>query len=339
MRKTFLSIFYLLLLFGTSCTHINKSIIPNPAPAVYFWRTVYRLDSAEISFLQKHAIKKMYVRFFDVEIKGNSPIPVGTLQFATPFPKDIKVIPVVYIENNCLEHPQELASKIVKRVFAMAEACGITIDELQIDCDWTGKTQRDYFELLTEIKKLCPNNPFLLSSTIRLHQLSLQAPPVDYGILMCYNTGNLRDYNTENSILSDKDVRPFLSSLRKYPLPLAAAYPVFSWKLLFESHQFRAILRTEDLSDSTLYRRISPNKYVVLRTHSVPSPDPNSFGMMVRSGNEVKVDCVGAKEILQIQSLLEKERPNIDKQVTIYSLNSIDINKLTHYEMDQIYRR
>ena len=68
-----------------------------------------------------------------------------------------------------------------------------------------------------------------LSTTIRLHQLSMKAPPVDYGALMLYNTGDPRKWVERNPILDIRDVSPYLKRLNDYPLPLAAAYPVFSW--------------------------------------------------------------------------------------------------------------
>ena len=68
-----------------------------------------------------------------------------------------------------------------------------------------------------------------LSTTIRLHQLSMEAPPVDYGVLMIYNTGDPRKWEERNPILDIRDVQPYLKRLDSYPLPLAAAYPVYQW--------------------------------------------------------------------------------------------------------------
>ena len=68
-----------------------------------------------------------------------------------------------------------------------------------------------------------------MSTTIRLHQLSMPVPPVDYGVLMIYNTGNPDKWEERNPILDYRDVYPYLNRLDKYPLPLAAAYPVFHW--------------------------------------------------------------------------------------------------------------
>jgi hypothetical protein len=57
----------------------------------------------------------------------------------------------------------------------------------------------------------------------------MEAPPVDYGALMIYNTGDPRKWEERNPILDYRDVHPYLKRLDQYPLPLAAAYPVFIW--------------------------------------------------------------------------------------------------------------
>ena len=57
----------------------------------------------------------------------------------------------------------------------------------------------------------------------------MEAPPVDYGTLMIYNTGDPRKWEERNPILDYRDVHPYLQRLDQYPLPLAAAYPVFIW--------------------------------------------------------------------------------------------------------------
>ena len=57
----------------------------------------------------------------------------------------------------------------------------------------------------------------------------MEVPPVDYGALMIYNTGDPRKWEERNPILDMRDVAPYLKRLDKYPRPLAAAYPVFHW--------------------------------------------------------------------------------------------------------------
>ncbi len=325
----------------TSCSNSRDKAIPEPAASVYYWKTAFQLDNSELQFLRQHAVKKIYLRFFDVDFdKAHQPVPIGTVQFESKVPNGIKIIPVVFIEHHCLQQSSLLAEHIVKRVLTMAATNNINIDELQIDCDWTNSSRAAYFQLLKDIKNLLnAQGKYLLSATIRLHQLVQPVPPVDYGVLMCYNTGNLHDYKAKSSILDIKDVAQFVGShLQSYSLPLCGAYPIFSWNLLFEEGIFRTILRQVDLSDSTIYNKVAPDKYRVVRSHSIPVPDPGTFGMMVRAGDEVKVDEVSAKMILNVQSMLEKKRPDINRQVVVFSLNSIHNNKITTHEMDQIFR-
>jgi hypothetical protein len=326
------------LLLLCACHNKNDIPVPNPAPAVYFWRTAFALDTTEQTFITRHSIRKIYLRFFDVVLgKDNVPVPNGTVSFVSKAPQGVRIIPVVYIDRPCLIHTDNLAEKIVKRVTAMAEANDIHIDELQIDCDWTSSTQSAFYQLLSNIHRLLnEQGKYMLSATIRLHQLNMTPPPVDYGVLMCYNTGNLRDYNCRNSILDARDVQPFVKYLSHYSLALCAAYPIFSWKLLFEEKEFKAILREANLRDANYYKKENDSRYTVVRTHSVPSPDAESFGMMVRAGDEVKCDTVSSATLLNVQRILEKERPSINKQTIIYSLNTTDIKTYSDYEMVKI---
>ena len=198
--------------------------------AVYFWRTDLRLDSTEWTFLQRYHINKVYCRYFDVVIdeEGAEPKPNATIAFSCTLPDSIELIPTIYITEDCMHQKhQGLAEKIVKRIRQMNETNDIKhVSEIQIDCDYTSKSRKNYYEFLKEVKQAWGQT---LSTTIRLHQLSMEAPPVDYGVLMVYNTGDPRKWEERNPILDIRDVQPYLKRLDSYPLPLAAAYPVYQW--------------------------------------------------------------------------------------------------------------
>ena len=198
--------------------------------AVYFWRTDLRLDSTEWTFLQRYHINKVYCRYFDVVIdeEGAEPKPNATIAFSCTLPDSIELIPTIYITEDCMHQKhQGLAEKIVKRIRQMNETNDIKhISEIQIDCDYTSKSRKNYYQFLEEVKEAWGQT---LSTTIRLHQLSMEAPPVDYGVLMIYNTGDPRKWEERNPILDIRDVQPYLKRLDSYPLPLAAAYPVYQW--------------------------------------------------------------------------------------------------------------
>ena len=198
--------------------------------AVYFWRTDLRLDSTERAFLQRYHINKVYCRYFDVVIdeEGAEPKPNATITFSNTLPDSIELTPTVYITEDCMHQKHAgLAEKIVKRIRQMNETNDIKhVSEIQIDCDYTSKSRKNYYQFLEEVKEAWGQT---LSTTIRLHQLSMEAPPVDYGVLMIYNTGDPRKWEERNPILDIRDVQPYLKRLDSYPLPLAAAYPVYQW--------------------------------------------------------------------------------------------------------------
>ena len=198
--------------------------------SVYYWRTDLRLDSTERAFLDQYNIKKVYCRYFDVVMGDNSaePRPNATISFSDSLPDGVEIIPTIYITEDCMHKPhKDLAEKVVQRIRQMNETNNINnVHEIQIDCDYTSRSRKTYYKFLEEVVKLWKSK---VSTTIRLHQLSMPAPPVDYGALMVYNTGDPRKWQERNPILDYRDVYPYLKHLDQYGLPLAVAYPVYLW--------------------------------------------------------------------------------------------------------------
>lgn len=226
MRTISAYIGLLLLLMVTSCQQRERLAEGN---AVYYWRTDFRLDSTERAFLSLYNINKVYCRYFDVVMnEEQGPIPNATITFSDSLPTGVEIIPTIYITEDCMhQEPKGLAEKLVKRIQQMNETNDIKgVQEIQIDCDYTSKSRKVYYQFLKEVKATWKQR---LSTTIRLHQLSMEEPPVDYGALMLYNTGDPRKWTERNPILDARDVYPYVKRLDDYPLPLAAAYPVFSW--------------------------------------------------------------------------------------------------------------
>ena len=198
--------------------------------SVYYWRTDLRLDSTERAFLDQYNIKKVYCRYFDVVMGDNSaePRPNSPISFSDSLTDGVEIIPTIYITEDCMHKPhKDLAEKIVQRIRQMNETNNINnVHEIQIDCDYTSRSRKTYYKFLEEVVKLWKSK---VSTTIRLHQLSMPVPPVDYGALMVYNTGDPRKWQERNPILDYRDVYPYLKHLDQYGLPLAVAYPVYLW--------------------------------------------------------------------------------------------------------------
>ena len=228
MYRFLIGLGLLMSLLTVGCSQQQREPLPE-GNAVYYWRTDLRLDSAERAFLAQYHINKVYCRYFDVVMNDDGePKPNATISFSDTLPDSIEMIPTVYITEDCMHETHEgLAEKIVKRIRQMNETNDIkNVSEIQIDCDYTSKSRKRYYAFLEEVRKLWGET---LSTTIRLHQLAMEAPPVDYGALMIYNTGDPRKWEERNPILDFRDVEPYLRRLDGYPLPMAAAYPVFQW--------------------------------------------------------------------------------------------------------------
>lgn len=239
--------YWLLVMVLVACSSEQRQELPAEGNAVYYWRTDFRLDSTERAFLDTYDVKRIYCRYFDVvNDKRQGPVPNATLTFSEPFPEGVEIIPTVFIMEDCMHHPSDsLARQIVGRIIQMNETNDVhNVHEIQIDCDYTARSRDTYYRFLEQVreefknqnsqlriqKSKFRNQNSILSTTIRLHQLSMPAPPVDYGVLMLYNTGDPQKLEQRNPILDLRDVMPYIHYLKDYPLPMGAAYPVFTWQ-------------------------------------------------------------------------------------------------------------
>ena len=241
--KTWTVCFLTMLMALTGCQQRERQSQTALAEgnAVYYWRTDLHLDSTERAFLRTHDIDKVYCRYFDVVMGDDGqPTPNATITFSDTLPDGVELVPTIYITEDCMHAPHPgLAEKVVRRVCQMNETNDIkNVREIQIDCDYTARSRQVYYDFLKEISHFFASkaNKFErsslishLSTTIRLHQLQMPSPPADYGVLMLYNTGDPRRFDKRNPVLDRRDVEPYLRHLSGYPLPLAAAYPVYQW--------------------------------------------------------------------------------------------------------------
>ena len=225
-KNLFVGVFFLLVTGG--CSHD----FPADENSAYYWRTDWRLDSVERAFLKTYQINKVYCRYFDVVMADTMPMPNATITFSEKVPQGLEIVPTVYITEDCMHDSHDhLAQRIVNRIVQISQTNDVgSVREIQIDCDYTARSRKVYYDFLSEVRKAADDRGLHLSTTIRLHQLSMPVPPVDNGVLMLYNTGDPRRFEERNPVLDLRDVQPYLRHLAGYALPLAAAYPVFSWQ-------------------------------------------------------------------------------------------------------------
>ena len=254
----------------------GKDDVPSPQNSIYHWKTVFDIDSAEMSFLKKHGIGRIYLRMFDVALEydflNRTPdiVPIATTRFASPIPECAEIVPVTYITLDALKAMEgrecEMASLIVERLLAMSRhnSCG-NIKEIQFDCDWTASTKTTYISLCKAAKNMLNSMGIELSLTVRAHQLRETPPPADRGVLMLYNTGALKNPKTENSILDYHDISPYFHPW-KYTIPLDYAYPIFGWGVKFDNNIFVSIVPydCDSVSNNEHIRYERPSSYEIL---------------------------------------------------------------------------
>ncbi|MDH6341893.1 cytochrome c-type biogenesis protein CcmH/NrfF [Parabacteroides sp. PFB2-12] len=299
--------------------------------AIYYWKTTFRFAESDSLFLADHNIKRLYLRYFDVVDENNDAVPNATLRFIDPIPRGVEIIPTVFLEHKLFTHARfvdTLPELLLQRIRTMSETHDIgPIREIQIDCDWTKGTEQPYFMFLEKLRDLLIKERIRLSVTIRLHQLNMPVPPADHGILMCYNTGSVRDYLTVNSILSARDVAPYAHRLKDYTLPLDVGYPAFSWAVCFENKAFRFLLRGLSPDHPNLQQK-KDNLYIV-------TTDFEQEEQWLSTGMEIRFEKAEMQEIMASQALIE---PQLDRHsVLLYHLDSTQLSNYTPDEIKRIY--
>ena len=170
-----------------------------------------------------------------------------------------------------------------------------------------------------------------VSATIRLHQLRKDVPPVDKGILMLYNTGSVYSSDTKNSILSYKDVEPYLCTEVNYPLPLDYAFPAYEWSILFRGNQFHSILRTTDFPNTDHYKKWKDNKYEVIKATNLEK-------IRLWKKDIIYVETSSLEEILKVKKLVRSKIKQHSYHSIIYHLDGKNLSKYTQQEIDLIYK-
>ncbi len=323
-----------LLVSLTGCQHKNLyNTLPQDENSVYFWRTWYSINDYERQFLSDNHIQTRYIRFFDVETNQgwrdeDKCVPVATISFDNDESfEDVHVVPVVFITPEAIVEYESFTDHLAHRLYAMCKKNNITINEVQFDCDWTTSTHDAYFQFIKDVRSALKNyfgKNIKVSSTIRLHQLAQTPPDVDYGVLMCYNTGDFKDFKTKNAILDIKDVQPYTKYLKQYKLPLKLALPCYSWNVEFDAtKKFVRLNRHYDLYndfDTTQLKNLGGGLYEIT---SEDVPD--------KAVKYIRHEEVSAETILKVKSLVEKNYGKMP--VVLYHLDSVQLSK---YNSDEI---
>jgi|GEM_PF-110049 len=190
--------------------------------------------------------------------------------------------------------------------------------EIQFDCDWTEGTRAAFFSFLKKVRPLLPPGT-RLSATIRLHQYKFPdrtgVPPVDRGLLMLYNTGDIHDPEEPNSIFQPAAAEKYLlGAPPAYPLPLDVALPAFSWALIYR--------------DGELWK-IVPNveSNVALTTRNLPTYQPETPNSTLLPDDFVRYETVDTTLLRQAAALAAGIRLARDARVAFFHLDTTTVRR------------
>jgi hypothetical protein len=333
-------IFWLVFLwFGMESCSNAPSEEKQITSAVYHWKTVFQPDSTERSFLESNAVRKIYLRFFDVDLKGSQPVPVATMRKDGDL-RGFDVVPVVFITNRTMAKITEdsvasLARRIVHKIQIMARHDSVVIHEIQLDCDWTGTTRKRYFSLIKLVKS---EIRIPVSVTIRLHQIKFSettgVPPADRGMLMCYNVGDIRKPETRNSIFDPGIIHQYLKNLNQYPLELDLALPIFQWTVVFRNGHFLRILNQIGEAEIKAAGCFSEGRYP---DSFEAQKDTSLFGLSVHRGDEFHVEVSQPEDVLAVRNEVLSEIRNRKVSLSYYHLDSSVLSSFDPFRKINLY--
>ncbi|MCC6411612.1 MAG: hypothetical protein IT270_08135 [Saprospiraceae bacterium] len=258
LRTQILHGFFLLLMLA-ACNKPKQL-----APAYYHWQTNFQNNRTQ--YLTDLGCRKLYIKFLDIGPDENgAPVPYAKLNVSDSTGLDI--VPCVFITQQVFHNLSEanidkLAANTARSLASIGKQFpGKTYNEVQFDCDWTPRSRQGFFLFLEKIKQHLPGNT-TLSATIRLHQYKFPektgVPPVDRGMLMLYNTGDIENPEGGNSIFTAETANTYIQGApERYPLPLDVAVAVYAWTLVYRDGLFWKILPDvgDELQDTTRFLR------------------------------------------------------------------------------------
>jgi hypothetical protein len=303
----------------------------------YYWKTKFSLSATEKNVLNDEQVKKLYIRYFDVD-KETPQVPANPVSPVTldNSVKKYEVVPVVYIKKRVLENIDSnglnvLANNILKLVSQINRSQQIQNKEIQFDCDWTEQTRDAYFFFINLYRTLTDQ---FISATIRLHQVKYYKrtgiPPVDRGVLMYYNMGEINS-SPSNSIYDKTNAARYNASLSGYPLPIDIALPIFSWgQQIRNNHVIQLLNKISGSHFQNDSNFVFVNASRLLARHSC-----FKAGYYFVENDEIKLESVSQDELLFMSAQIKKYALKKFSHVIFYDLDSTN---LVQYEKN-IYKK
>ncbi len=329
IRAIKISVLLLLIISSLNCKKDSS-----PAVSFYYWKTVFKLSDNEADFLRANQVSKLYIRYFDVGLKDNVPVPISPIVFNQSPP--LPIVPVLYIKNEVLLSSSANMDDLAKRLLGLIDEIslknGISYSALQVDCDWTKTSKSNYMRLIDLLKK---KSKKYITSTIRLHQIKYPVetgvPTVDRGVLMYYNMGTIGP-DTLNSIYDRTTALKYVQALGDYSLTLDIALPIFSWAIHLRNGKVIDLINKVDETDFTL------DSIFELRHENRIYVKQNilKMGKFFEKGDELKIESVSVQSIREMCFDIKRHIRSSPHEVIYYDLDEHNFNK---FDDEQVLKK
>ena len=333
------------LLLAACCCSIYschpKKTVRTITPSFYYWKSEFAVTAFERSQLDLLHVKTLYIKFFDVDWDRDKqqPLPKAKISFKDSSYTHFAIIPTIFITNECIKtidsaQIDTLAEKMIalyKQIIADNRID--SVQEVQFDCDWSSTTKDKYFLLLSRFKQLQPG--VATSATIRLHQIKFMGktgvPPVNRGLLMCYNMGNLKNPATQNSIIETAELQKYIGQLNNYPMPLDVALPLFDWQVLFRKNVYAGLIGNlpDSILEGPLFEK-KGNRYRVMQNGLVG-------GYTLQKDDVLRNERSDYATIISTASAISRQLKNTSLRVSLYHLDSLILKKYSLHELETVF--
>ncbi len=352
-KKVIILLCILAAVFFFGCRKQSRSV----STSFYHWKTDFHLTDFEKNYCNQLKINKLYVRLFDVDWDEASHFPMPIAIVDTLEKTDWEIIPTIFITNKTFTQLADnqidtlvklIFDKILLKTKSVVTASrawqeGGKFNEIQIDCDWTATTSDRFFSFLKKFKTVSNKK---ISATIRLHQVKFKektgVPPVDAGVLMAYNMGNLDDVKTQNSILDIEILKSYVSKLKDYPLKLDVALPIFSWGVVLRDGEVVKLINNltkNELQQTPQYfeyfKEKKDNHFEVLKNTYLK-------GFYLYKDDEIRIENTDSKQVDILEKAADIISQNINNQqltIIFYHLDSVTLQRIRYEELENITHR
>jgi hypothetical protein len=317
----------------------------NVSRSFYFWDSDFRLSSNEENLLNKLRNERIYLKVFTLEWDRALRKPVFSDKVnaqADLLPKFLEIVPVVHIRQDFFQYVKpssigSFAENVRVQLDSISQAAGFSFTELQFDFKWNEQSRELYFAFLTSTKGTLDPMHQQLSCSIRLQQLQFPeitgVPPVDRAMLHYYNTGQMNEPGTRNSIYDPDVAARYVSYVKTYRLPLDIALPVFARGVHQRNGEVLSVIQNitlEEVRNSNLFTEKAKGLFAPIKTCDFK-------GSWFKEGDRLRVEEITPRRSLRAARQVKPFLPATVANVALFYLDSLNTSRYGKEAFEELY--